>query len=395
MKLPRFRGRGCYLFALLWAVLTAGCSRSAPVSPDTNAAKGTGTISQSREADDVARFVAGLPGTAGSPFAEMEKSAAWQEHRRLEDAAWRKANEEMISALRDFQKHELDSGPWREARVFYPFSGPDSLTPVICFPHSPAYVMVALEPAGTLPAAKEIARKPLPKYLAALRSTTASELGKSFFVTREMDRKLRGQVTDGLLLPILELLVRSGHTILGFRYVRLEGDGRVVDRPANYKGSGEYWNKGVEVAFRTDTDQSEHRLSYYAVNLEDKRLRGNQAFLRYASGLNGVTTLLKATSYMTHHPEFSMIRDLVLKTSSAVLQDDSGIPYQWFQSGAWNVQLYGDYKRPYGSFRWLEQPDLRRAYGSSGVKPLAVPIGYGYRRIVSNLLLAQRASAPR
>ena len=37
-----------------------------------------------------------------------------------------------------------------------------------------------------------------------------------------MDRQFRGQVTDGLCLPILELLVRSDHTILGFRYVRLD-----------------------------------------------------------------------------------------------------------------------------------------------------------------------------
>jgi hypothetical protein len=28
------------------------------------------------------------------------------------------------------------------------------------------------------------------------------------------------------------------------------------------------------------------------------------------------------------------------------------------------VQLYGDYRRPYGSFRWFEQPDLRKAYES-------------------------------
>ena len=80
----------------------------------------------------------------------------------------------------------------------------------------------------------------------------------------------------------------------------------------------------------------------------------------------------------------------MVQTSGAVLQDDSGIPYHFFTGGAWRVQLYGDYQRPYGSFRWLEQKDLRTAYREPGVKRLPMNIGYGFRRITSNMLLAER-----
>jgi len=44
-----------------------------------------------------------------------------------------------------------------------------------------------------------------------------------------------------------------------------------------------------------------------------------------------VTSYFKATSYMTHKAQFSMIRDQVLAKSDAILQDDSGIPYRFFQ----------------------------------------------------------------
>ena len=71
-----------------------------------------------------------------------------------------------------------------------------------------------------MPERRQLARKDLERYLEEVRATLASELGRSFFITREMDRQFRGQVTDGLFLPILELLVRSRHTLLGFRYVR-------------------------------------------------------------------------------------------------------------------------------------------------------------------------------
>ena len=93
---------------------------------------------------------------------------------------------------------------------------------------------------------------------------------------------------------------------------------------------------------------------------------------------------------MIHKPEFSIIRDRVLSQSVAVLQDDSGIPYRFYVSPDWRVQLYGEYTRPYGSFRWLEQPDLQKAYSTLGPKPLPFRIGYGYKKVPSNLLFAGR-----
>jgi len=94
--------------------------------------------------------------------------------------------------LRKFQAEELSAPSIQNATVFYPFSGPDSLTAALYFPHNPLYVMVALEPAGTLPTARQIAAKQTPAYLSAVRETMASELGRSFFITRQMDHQFRG-----------------------------------------------------------------------------------------------------------------------------------------------------------------------------------------------------------
>ena len=55
----------------------------------------------------------------------------------------------------------------------------------------------------------------------------------------------------------------------------------------------------------------------------------------------------------------------------------------------WQVRLFGEYEKPYGSFRWLEQPALREAYKASA-EPLPFRIGYGFHKAPSNLLLAHR-----
>jgi hypothetical protein len=378
---------------LCLAALTLSCSHPVQTeSPKPVVNRLTEPVPRERYADDVGRFLAGSPAKPGSQFTALQESDDWKQHRGELDPRWRKIEDQSFPAMRAFQKQELDGNSIANSTVFYPFSGPDALMVTIFFPRSPTYVMVGLEPAGTLPALKQLAGKDLGKYLTNVRGTIDSELSRSFFVTRQMDRQFRGQVTDGLILPILQLLVRTGHTILGYRYVRLNEAGQIVERAADYKAPGKIGNKGVELDFRTDSDQSVHKLFYFSVNLSDGRLRQNAAFLSFLTSLKATTTFLKATSYMLHKPEFSTIRERLLSGSLAILQDDSGIPYHFFTGARWRVQLYGDYVRPYGSFRWLEQPDLRKAYLTLGPKPLDFRIGYGYGRVESNLLLATKTN---
>lgn len=377
-----------------------GCQKSAPAptvakaaAADSVAPSWGDTIPRDRQADDAARFLAGMPSTSGSPFAPLEEDAAWKEHKQLMDAAWARADEKLIRGLRQFQQQELSSEPLARNLLFYPFSGPDALTATICFPKSSTYDLVALEPAGSLPTAEELQKRKLDDYLSGIRTTVASELGKSFFVTREMDRQFRGQITDGLLVPVLLLLVRTEHTVLGYKYTRLDEQGQVIDRPGNAHIDAKYANKGFALEFQDDRDKSIHRLYYLSLNLDNKHLAGNAGFQQYVKTMAPHTTLLKATSYMTHHDEFSIIRNMVIDYSAAVFQDDSGVPYHYFTPDKWKVQLYGEYTKPYGSFAWLEQPDLRKAYLAGGVKPLTLRLGYGFGKVTSNLLLAQRLPA--
>lgn len=379
---------------LVLAVVLIACGRSpANVEQASPAPQLSGSAPPRSAADDLGRFLAGLPGDKASQFTSLERKDGWNVHRRELDSLWRKVENEWLPAMRQFQKKELSGLPAGTSLVFYPFSGPDVLMATVFFPDSPVYVMVGLEPAGTLPTPKQVAKGDLSKYLTEVRDSVSSELERSFFITREMDREFRGQVTDGLLPPILLLLARTHHTILGYQYVRLDADGRVVERAADYKAPGRIGDKGVEIDFRSDANGPAQKLFYFSVNLSDERLRENKPFLAYLEELRGMTTFLKATSYMPHDPAFSIIRDRVLVGSSVILQDDSGIPYRFFDTAGWQVQLYGEYTRPYGSFRWREEPDLRKAYESGGAKPLGFHIGYGFSRVPSNLLLAKRKPA--
>ncbi len=181
--------------------------------------------------------------------------------------------------------------------LFYPFSGPDALMMNVFFPDNPIYVMVGLEPPGTLPTPSSFKKKKdLSAQLAAERNTVNDVLGRSFFITQYMDRQFRGQVTDGLFQPIIHLLVRTNHTLLGFRYVRIDEKGNVVEREAVTPTGTKVANRGVEVDFVDDSTQAAHRLYYFSTNIADDHLAENKPFGEFVSQLKGMTTYLLTTS---------------------------------------------------------------------------------------------------
>jgi len=373
-------------------LLCAGCTQKAPVhaeekqSPSPPAAKLLFEVAPNREADDLARFLAGLPARPGSSFEELHKTPEWEAHASESNRIWEAFETKRVPALRDFSRDELDRFHATDPTVFYPFGGPDSLMATLFFPNYSNYVLVGLEPPGSLIAAKRFKPAELAEKLGQIRGTLDSLLARSFFITRQMDKELRGQIADGVLLPVLVQLTRQGATIRGLQYVRIDENGKAVLQSDPWEPKTK--NRGVVLEF-VASDGSLHQLAYFSVNLDDDHLAKNPQFFQWLNAPGPMVTFFKSTSYMIHQKPFSRIREQVLDHSVAVLQDDSGIPYHYFTEKNWNVQLYGEFDKPYGSFRYLVQPDLKKAYAEgTNVKKLSFLIGYGFGKVPSNLQLA-------
>lgn len=346
----------------------------------------------SSEADDAARFLAGLPGRDGSPWKALETDPAWIEHAANMNQLWALYQDKRRPGMEKFSKSELTSAPFSGAKIWYPFSGGDALTMLTFFPGHSVYSMSALEPPGRVPAPAEFEGGKMTEHLPAIAGTLASLLSKSFFVTREMDRQLRGQVTDGVTQPILILLTRLGYKILSHTYVHVEEDGSLARRTLEARRAAFGLNRGIVFEIQRK-DGPVQLLEYTSLNLDDAHMKSNAAYKKYVAALGKPATMLKATSYMLHSKDFSVIRELILDQSSVIVQDDSGIPWKGFGAEQWQVQLYGDYTKPFGKdFAFRSQPDLREAYEAqrAAVRPLDFRMGYGAGRQTSNLQIARR-----
>ncbi len=364
--------------ALPWlcAALVVWCEGCGTVPPKP------GELATNREADDAGRFLAGFEGREGSPYRSWQVDIAWTEHVRVFDLQWLKLERDRLPAMREFQQRELSEAGLRNAAVFYPFGGPDILTATILFPDSPLYVLVGLEPPGSVTSSAALARRSLAVHLPRYRRALESVLHRTFFITGEMDQQLRGQVADGLLPVFLIQLVRTRHTVLSAKAVTLDPAGRVVEAAGAATGAA--------IEFQREGSRRVQMLLYLSANLATERLKRNEPLIRFLESRPAVATFFKATSYMPHRANFSLLRTEVLKKSAVVVQDDSGIPYKYYEPKRWRVELYGDYERPYGSFRGFQQVDLQAAYRSGRAKKLGFGIGYGFGRIPSNLQVAYR-----
>lgn len=383
----------------LSSVLTAGLLLVSACHADHGAPRPSAASKQaepeSRPADDAARFLAGLPGRPSSPYKVLEETPAWQQHVKDMQALWDKFEDGRQPAMRSFAQAELHAASDRARTVWYPFSGADALTMLTFFPGRKTYVMAALEPPGLVPEPAGFPAETLGDQLPGIAGTLQSLLQKSFFVTREMDRQLRGQVTDGVAEPILILLARSGYRVNGFEYIELNAQGHVLPRVPGPKRNAFGLNRGIRFDIQAENGGERSELYYISLNLDDAHMRSNRAFPAFVASLGPADTLLKATSYMLHSEQFALTRALILDRSASILQDDSGIPWRFFASGPWQVQLYGSYVQPYGeSFQFRKQPDLRAVYEAhkEQVRPLNFRIGYGAGKVTSNLQLARRRS---
>ena len=340
-------------------------------------------------AQDVALFLGGLPPSRRSNLAALAATPAWQAFAQDQDKSWKKYRATHTTRMTRWANTELDSVHASSPTIFYPFSGPDFLNVFTMFPTSQTYVLLGLEPVGSIPARATLEN---PKLLPTVKTSLWSVLNFSFFRTNDMAVDLKSVELDGALPLMMLFAARTGNQITAIRPVQLDATGQLqaaagdTTRAANLKTV-----PGVEMKLRGPDGQPK-TVYYFSADLSNHGLNAKPAPIAFVRRLGPLTTYVKSATYLMHKIYFSEVRRLVLRRSRYILQDDSGIAMKYFQKGAWQFNYYGTYHRPINLFAKHYQPELTAAYADSLHKPAPLPFGTGYnwRQTDSNLFLARR-----
>ena len=340
-------------------------------------------------AQDVALFLGGLQPSQHSNLTALAAAPAWQAFAKDQDKSWEKYRATHTTRMTRWANTELDSVHTSSPTVFYPFSGPDFLNVVTMFPTSQTYVLMGLEPVGSIPARASLEN---PKLLPAVKASLWSVLNFSFFRTNDMAIDLKSVELDGALPLMMLFAARTGNQITAIRPVQLDATGQLQDAPQDTTQTADPKAiPGVEMKLRDPNGQPK-TIYYFSADLSDWKLNTKKGPLEFVRHLGPLTTYVKSATYLMHKSYFNQVRRTVLRRSRYILQDDSGIAMKYFQKGAWQFNYYGTYRRPINLFAKQYQPELTAAYRDTLHKPKALPFGTGYnwRQTDSNLLLAKR-----
>jgi hypothetical protein len=337
-------------------------AQSSDNRPLYNGAVSMNVPTQSGSINDIARLFAGM----GSSYSQTSAVSA---HKLRMDNLWATHQNAHRGPLQSWASSEI--GDIKNANaMFYPFSGPDFLFASALFPSAETYVLCGLEPAEPLPRLSDLSQAEIDNGLTGLHNAVSTIMQSGYFITTEMRSNLQATRFRGVLPLLLAFMARTGHSVESVDTVRLDGAGNVTL-------AGSSGNTGLMIRCRNGFGGTK-RVFYFKQDLSNGGVSAGGPFLTFVSRLGRVPAFLKSASYLMHESGFSNIREYLLRHSSAIVQDPSGVPYRDFIRHGWDLWLYGNYRGTLSIFSGCQQPDLVAAYSSGrhAVKPLNFGVGY-------------------
>ena len=340
---------------------------------------------------------AALIGGIRSPqsiLAAFENRPVWVQFAGFFDRSWEKYDKKQLAPMRQWAATELAAAVSSKLTVFYPFSGPDFINPYTLFPHAGTYILAALEPIGEVPDFQAMKDKDFDSFFDGLRQSLHDPLNIDYFISAHMQSDMVGKELKGVLPILLFFMARENVHVHEVDYWSMEPDGTIQQVPVLNRGKPGPAGAipGVRIVFESaDSPNQLQTLYYLRVNLYNLTFQRNVHLIPFLKSFGPLITFMKSASYVMFDPQVSVIREFVLDQSHYVLQEDSGIPFKYFDPSVWMLQFYGTYTKPISMFKYTYQPDLARTYETGrDIKPLPFGIGYHYEVNKANLLLATK-----
>lgn len=334
---------------------------------------------------EYASFIGGLSHSSDR-LRFIKNNGFYITHAKRMNDVFKRVKTKRLSQMQMFSQVELASDKIGNGTLLYPFSGPDALHAVTLFPHYKQYVFIAFEPPGSFRKFSTTDTLGVPDYLLSVQRTIQEVTNLSYFITDRMRKYITKENIDGALPLIALFLAETDHTLIGYGKRFIHADGSISE---SAKDTFSVPAQDIhDIYFKTGSSQEIQRLTYIYANLGNATYAGKIGFLKnapllsYLYSMQGFNTYVKSASYLMHNAGFSGIRDFVLKKTHSILQDDTGVPFEYFDQKQWNFVFYGRYSRPINLFagRYSAKLDSAYIHPESIKKPLPFMMGYQLRR---------------
>ncbi len=343
-----------------------------------------GTFNPDNQFNNITAVISGLKGKAHK-LNYLFDTSAWSANVDFVESNWKKIERMRLKAMRDWASKEFVKPNTDAKTVFYPFSGPDFLTADAFFPNADKYIMLGLEPVGKLPEFKKFKSGEHKLYAEDFEKSLGDIFDKSYFITRKMLKDFGSAEVKGLM-PVLTFFIRkTGHEIADIKYLYRFKQDSIIERSYDTKVMDRENPKDVKKPFGVRIDfvagEKQKSVYYFKYDVSNKFFNDTCAFYKYINSNKNVVTYIKSASYLLNNNFMSNMKDLILKNSDYIVQDDTGMPFKNFvqKDSEWNTKLYGQYARPVSDFKWLNKEQaLEDAFKKDSANVGKLPFHLGY-----------------
>jgi len=271
--------------------------------------------------------------------------------------------------------------------LFYPFSGPDFLYANAFFPKAKTHLMVGLENPGKLPNLSKMSDSQISMYLYKLYHSLRYINQAGYFTTKQMQNDFTDSSMNGIIHLICFYMSKTEHQIAKITPVQIDHFGDEKEKK-NFEVADEFVN-GIKFYFFTKNNEFK-TLYYFPLDLSDENLKDQIGFLTFIAKIGQKNTFLKSASYILHNKEFDIIRELILKQTKTIVQDDTGVPFETLKNAGYSFRLFGNYSRTINVFEKYYQPDLKQALLQEKTTGLPFKLGYNAWKNEMVLMVADR-----
>ncbi len=322
------------------------------------------------DAAEAGLYLSGKDLPPESPLLALTNKGTYPEFREKMKEDWNFYRDHSVRPIMAWREKWM---PDEKHKVcFYPFAGADFINAYDFYPEARKYVLIGLETAGGVPDLLKLSAKELTGGFNSMIEGYDYLIHWNFYLTLDMATNLERSPLRGTFPHILSQMAWLGLVPEHVYSVSLSRKGELAYSELK---TGQYCDSGA-IDF-TGPDGVKKEVIFLHLNLGNRTLGKNPLWRKYLLSLAPAAGIMKAASYLPPLDDFSIIRGICLSSMDVLVEDDSGIPYKYFNSN-WDIILFGAYHGPHWRFPSFGQPELKEAYKKAPYIPLE--FRYGYRR---------------
>lgn len=323
---------------------------------------------------DYSRLIAGLP--TFTYLKNVQGKDYYAEHFKFTDTSWKCTADSMLAPINQWITKEKILDTADNDLCFYPLSGPDFLFGNAFFPNATNYVLLGLEPKGSLCDFRELNDEQYKRYFAGIRQSMRYLNKAGYFVTSHMSSDFTKAQLNGMVHMMLYMMARTNHPICDVYPVYIGADGKENRIPETEK-INDTLITAIKIEFLSPDRTVKKSAYYFKLNAKDDYLNRHPEFSQFIEGFGpDRVSYMKSASCVLQNTPFSVMRNLVLN-SKKILQDDTGVPYKYFDKTKMDITLYGKYSMVIDDLSWCLQRDLKKELEASA-KYGALPFRISY-----------------